>query len=346
MKGIMRFGLIGLGSIGQVRRTALARTPGCSLTAIFDRDLERVRTSTGAGVAPFSSAEAMFSSDACDAVIISTPPDWHEPLAVAAMEGGKHVLVEKPMANSVAACKRMVETSRRTDRALAVGFNHRYFPAVRNVREAIRSGALGTLSHVRAYAGHVGLAEFKSPWMYARAVMGGGTLMDNGIHVLDLTSHLMGGIDHVCGTASSRIWKLDVEDNAFAVLSNDKGVVGFLHSSWSEWKGYHFYVEAYGDHGMARAYYAPMSSTLITMDRPGGARRVRRNFYPAAIFREKLLGWQSTVIRAFVDELQDFVALAEGRAEDAIIARGEDGLRIAEIVEAVYCGAHGEKLGA
>jgi predicted dehydrogenase len=295
---------------------------------------------------PFFTAEAMFGSEACDAVIISTPPDSHEQLAVRAMESGKHVLVEKPMASSVAACRRMLETSQRTGRILAVGFNHRYFAAVRKVREAIRMGALGTLSHVRAYAGHVGLAEFKAAWMYAGAVMGGGTLMDNGIHILDLTVHLMGGVDRVCGTASSRVWKLDVEDNAFAVLSNDKGVVGFLHSSWSEWKGYHFYIEAYGDRGMARAYYAPMSSTLITMDRPGGVRRVQRHFYPAAIFREKLFGWQSTVISVFTEELQDFVALAQGRGKDAIIARGDDALRIAEIIEAVYRGAQGEKLGA
>jgi predicted dehydrogenase len=287
----------------------------------------------------------MFASDACDAIIISTPPDSHEPLAVAAMESGKHVLVEKPMANSAEACRRMVEASRRTGRTLAIGFNHRYFPAVRNVREAICSGALGTLSHVRAYAGHVGLAEFRSQWMYSREVMGGGTLLDNGIHILDLVSHLMGGVDHVCGTVSSRIWKLDVEDNAFAVLSNDTGVVGFLHSSWSEWKGYHFYIEAYGNRGMARAYYAPMFSSLITMSHPGGTRHVRRNFFPATIVRERLFGWQSTVIRAFVEEFTDFVALAEGRGEAAIIARGEDGLRIAEIVEAVYRGAQGTKLG-
>ena len=204
------------------------------------------------------------------------------------------------------------------------------------VRDAISSGAIGNLSHIRAYAGHVGLAEFKAPWMYSRDVMGGGTLMDNGIHVLDLICHLMGGVDHVSGTVSSRIWRLDVEDNAFAVLSNRAGVVGHLHSSWSEWKGYRFFVEAYGDRGMARCCYPPMSSTLITMDRPGGNRRVRRKFYPSAIVREKLFGWQNTVIRAFVEEFQDFVALAEGRTGGGIIAHGEDGLRVAQIVEAVY----------
>ena len=337
----MRFGLIGLGAIGRIRRLALARAPGCSLTAAYDADPGRARS---IDCEAFSSVEALLASDSCDAVVVSTPPDSHEQMTIAALESGKHVLVEKPMASSAAACRRMVEASRRADRILAVGFNHRYFAAIKTVRDAISSGAIGALSHVRAYAGHVGLAEFKAPWMYARDVMGGGTLMDNGIHVLDLTCHLMGGVDRVCGAANSRIWKLDVEDNAFAVLTNKKGVVGFLHSSWSEWQGYRFFVEAYGDRGMVRAYYAPMSSTLITMERLGGPPRVQRNFYPAAILREKLFGWQSTVVRAFVEEFRDFVALAEGRNAGAVIARGEDGVRIAEIVEAVYRGSQGESV--
>ncbi len=331
----MRFGLIGLGAIGQIRRIALDRAPGCSLTAACDMDRERARSIDCESIA-FPSAEALIASDACDAVIISTPPDTHEKLTVSALESGKHVLVEKPMASSAAACRRMVEASGRMGRILTVGFNHRYFAAIKVVRDAISSGAIGDLSHVRAYAGHAGLAEFKAPWMYSRNVMGGGTLMDNGIHVLDLTCHLMGGVSHVAGATSFRNWHLDVEDNAFVILTNRKGIVGHMHSSWSEWKGYRFFVEAYGDRGMARAYYAPMSSIVITMDRPGGKKRVKRGFYVGSIVQEKLFGWQSTVVQAFIEELGDFVDLAEGCSSDGLIARGEDGLRLAEIIEAVY----------
>ncbi|MBY0333732.1 MAG: Gfo/Idh/MocA family oxidoreductase [Acetobacteraceae bacterium] len=330
----MRFGLIGLGAIGQVRAAALARTPGCSLTAAHDLDAARARAT---GAVAFDTADALLASDACDAVVISTPPDTHEALAVAAMERGKHVLVEKPMANSAAACRRMVEVSRRTGRVLTVGFNHRYFDAVKVVRDAVRSGAIGRLSHVRGYAGHVGLAEFKAPWMYDKDVMGGGTLMDNGIHLVDLVQHLMGDVASVAGAAGRGVWGLDrVEDNGFALLRGTSGVLGSLHSSWSEWRGYRFWVEAYGDRGMARAYYAPMGSILITMDRPGGARRVRRDFYPGAILRERLRGWQSTVVRTFVEEFQAFAALARGETGDGVIARAEDGWRAVAIAEAIY----------
>jgi len=333
----MRFGLIGLGAIGQVRRTALAQTPGLALTAVHDADAARMAGAAGEGVSAFDSAEALLQSDCCDAVVISTPPDTHEALAVAAMRAGKHVLVEKPMASSAASCLRMMEAARQTGRTLTVGFNHRYFAAVKAVREAVRSGAIGTLSHVRGYAGHVGLAEFKAPWMYDKRVMGGGALMDNGIHMADLVQHLMGGVATVSGLAGSAVWRLDgVEDNGLALLRSPAGVLGSLQASWSEWRGYHFFVEAYGDRGMARAYYAPMTSVVITMDRPGGTPRVRRNFYPAAILREKLRGWQSTVVQTFVEEFQDFAALARGEAGSPVIARAEDGWRAVAIAEAVY----------
>ncbi len=332
----MRFGLIGAGGIGQVRKAAIKNAPGCELTAVFDIDKDAAKQAAGEA-RTFDSVEELASSDVCDAVVISTPPNFHAQQAIVSMEGGKHVLVEKPMGSTLEECKQMLETSRRTGKVLTIGFNHRYFSAVKAVRTAIQSGAIGKLSYIRSYAGHAGLAEFKAPWMYNKDVMGGGTLMDNGIHVLDLTLHLMGGANSVFGITLTDVWKLDrSEDNAFALMRGPDGVVATLHSSWSEWKGYRFHVEAYGDKGMARAYYAPMMSTVITMDRPGGTRTVKRDFYISAIVREKFSGWQSTVIQTFVDELADFVALTNGTPGSGVIALATDGYRSIETANALY----------
>ncbi|MFZ5610033.1 MAG: Gfo/Idh/MocA family protein [Pseudomonadota bacterium] len=332
----MRFGLIGAGAIGRVRKAALDVTPGCQLTAVFDHDSAAAGAIAGAAEI-FPSAQALFEADCCDAVVISTPPAFHEALAIAAMEKGKHVLVEKPMANTLDACHRMIEAARRNARTLAVGFNHRYFDAVQVVRDAVRTGAIGRLSYVKGFAGHGGLAEFKAPWMYDKDAMGGGALFDNGIHMIDLVRHILGEVTQVYGVARGDIWKLDrVEDNAFALLQGPDGRVGSLHASWSEWKGYHFYLEAYGDKGMAGAYYAPMKARLVTMDRPGGAPRIKRNFYPLTAVREKLRGWQSTVIRTFQQEFADFVRLAMGEASHGAIATAVDGARAIEIANAVY----------
>ncbi len=338
----MKVGLIGAGAIGAVRVAALSRSKDLRLAAIHDIDAARARAAAPEAEV-FDSAEALLAAANLDAVIISTPPPFHEELTLRAIAEGKHVLVEKPMAAMVDACRRMVAAAHRANRVLAVGFNHRYFKATKLVRDAVRSGALGQLSHVRAYAGHTGLSEFKAPWMYDRDVMGGGTLMDNGIHVLDLVRYVMGDFEHVFGYESGAVWRLTAEDNVLALFRASNGVTASLQASWTEWKGYRFHIEAYGDRGMARAYYAPMMSTLITMNEPGGKRLIRRRFFPADIVREKLRGWQSTVIAAFLEEFADFAALARGESGSGRLATGLDGLRAVEAAHAVYEGGRSGK---
>jgi predicted dehydrogenase len=145
----------------------------------------------------------------------------------------------------------------------------------------------------------------------------------------------LGDVVEVYGVATTGVWNLDrSEDNGIAILKNAQGKHAVLQATWSEWKGYRFHIEAYGDRGMARASYAPMMSMSVTMDKPGGARRFQRNFYPANILREKMKGWQSTVIRGFQQEYQDFTALCGGKRN--IIADGFAGFRAVEIAHAVY----------
>lgn len=334
----MRFGLIGAGAIGAVRAAALTGLRGAALAGVHDLDEARA-LSVARGVRYFPTATAMIESNEIDAVVLSTPPSSHHDLALAAFTAGKHVLVEKPMAPSVEECRSMIAAATKAGRFLAVGYNHRYFKALKRVRDVVQSGALGQLTHVRGYAGHTGLSEFKAPWMYDRAVMGGGALMDNGTHVLDLVRYIGGDFTQVYGHHANRVWNLDgVEDNALALMRSEAGVLASVEASWSEWKGYRFHVEAYGTHGMARAYYAPMMALVITLDRPGGKAKVERNFYPADIVREKLKGWQSTVIDAFRGEFSDFIAAARAGAvsSNERIATGFDGLRAVEIAHAVY----------
>jgi predicted dehydrogenase len=332
----VRFGLIGAGGIGQVRAMALKNLDGCELTAIADVDKERAKA-----VAPnprtliFDDYQKLLADDEVDAVVVSTPPQFHEEIVIAALEAGKHVLCEKPLANTVEACRRMVETSRKTKRTLATGFNHRYFPAIQFVKQALHSGVIGELDHIRAFAGHTGLSEFSAKWMYDKKVIGGGALMDNGIHIIDLTRYLLGEVDEVFGIATCNIWKLDQsEDNGFALMRSPHGKNAILHATWAEWKGYRFHIDVYGDKGMARAYYAPMMSMVIYMDSVGGPRRRKFNFYPMNIIKEKFQGWQTTTAKAFRQEFLDFVGLCHGK--NGTIADGFSGFRAVEIANAVY----------
>ncbi len=332
----MKFGLIGAGSIGAIRAAALPRTPGASLAAIFDLDPERARAAA-ATAQLMPSAKALIDSPDVDAVIISTPPTTHEELAVAALAAGKHVLVEKPFAPTIDACQRMAAAAEAAGKVLTVGYNHRYFEALKLIRDAARSGELGTITHVRAYTGHVGLAEFKAPWMYDVAVMGGGALFDNGTHLIDLVRYIAGDFTDLYAQVSDKVWHLpDVEDNAQLLARSATGAALSIEASWSEWRGYRFHIDVHGDRGMARAYYAPMMATIITLDKPGGARNVKRHFFPGTILREKLRGWQSTVIQTFVEEFTDFMALANGTGGSGRIAHAADGLRAVQIGKAAH----------
>ena len=332
----MKFALIGAGMIGELRARALAQSPKTSLVAVHDVNEARAQ-SVAPGAKFYAKVEDLLADPEVEAVVISTPPQFHESIAVAAVKAGKHVLVEKPMAATVDACRRMVEAAKTHERLLMVGFNQRYFDALKVVRDTVRSGKIGKLVHVKAYAGHEGLVQFKAPWMYDPAIMGGGTLLDNGIHILDLTRYVMGDFTEVYGHALNQTWGLGkAEDNAIALFKNKDGAVGQLSASWTEWRGYRFHIEAVGTHGLARAYYAPMMTTIITQDKPGGARKTERNFYLPNIFREKFKGWQVTAVDSLAEELEDFVELANGRPGSGRAATAFDGLRSIEVANALY----------
>ena len=331
----MRFGLIGAGAIGKIRADAIAKSPVCALVAVSDLDEARARAAAPNAIY-YADANDLIAAADVDAVIISTPPPFHETLATAAASAGKHVLVEKPMAATPEACERMISAARKAGTLLTVGYNHRYFAALKLVRDVVAAGDIGTLSHVRAYSGHAGLAEFKATWMYDKEVMGGGALMDNGTHVIDLVRYIIGDPTEVFGFATHKVWGLGVEDEGIALLRTAEGVTASIEASWHEWRGYRFHIEAYGDRGMARAYYAPMMATVIRLDKPGGNKSVERHFYPKAILREKVKGWQSTVIGTFIEELADFVAAARGHLHSGRLAVAVDGLRAVQIAQATY----------
>jgi predicted dehydrogenase len=336
MQQVVRFGVVGAGEIGRLRAEALRSVPGCRLEAVADTDPQHAQAAARAsGVRSFADHGRMLADAALDAVVVSTPPHLHEGITLAALEAGKHVLCEKPLAPTADACRRMVACARRRGLTLATGFNQRYFPAIQFIKQALDRGDLGRLCHVKAYAGHSGLNEFRQPWEHDSQVIGGGTLMDNGIHLIDHVRFLLGEIEEVYGFASSRIWKLNgSEDNGFALLRGADERLATLHSSWSEWAGYRFSIEAYGDRGMARASYGPMFATVIQLDETGGRARRARKFYPWIAFREKVRGWQTTVRATFEQELGDFLGLLQNRPGS--IADGVAGLRAVEIAHAVY----------
>lgn len=332
----LRTALIGAGGIGRIRADALSHSEDCVLVGVADPDENRARAiAQPAGARSFADYRSLLDWGQFDALVISTPPQFHEAIGVAALSLGKHVLCEKPLSNDVESCQRMLDAARKHKTVLATGFNHRYFPAVQLVKSALESGDLGELDHVRAFAGHVGLGELKAaPWLTDPKVMGGGSLMDNGIHLLDLTRYILGDVKSVMGAYSDGVWNIPgCEANGLALLRSRTGKMATLQASWTEWRGYRFWVAAYGSRGTAWGYYAPMAGMVVKMDKPGGKPHKRYELFPKVNLLEKVRGWQWNVIETFVREFADFKRLIGG--DRGIIADGFDGLRAVEIAHAV-----------
>lgn len=331
----LRIGVVGAGVIGTLRAQTIRDASNTELAAVLD-----VVPGAAAGIVAGTTARAVgdlreFLAQPMDAVIVSSPLQHHDEACIGAFERGMHVLCEKPLANTVAGCRRIVDAARAADRVLAVGFNLRYFPAIKFVREMIDSGRIGDLDHLRLFGGHDGLHNFRAEWQYRAPDSGGGAMMDIGIHLSDLARYFLGEITEVYGLMSERVLKVPgSEDNAVAVFRNPAGIPATYHATWTEWRGYGMAVEAYGSLGMVRGSYAPMQNLLITHDRPGGRRQKSRRFYPEIMVREKLKSWTSTTRLTFEEELRDFTARIGGQP-GGILADGHAGLRSVEVADAV-----------
>lgn len=330
----MRFGVVGAGVIGQLRAQTILERPDCTLVGVVDPDRAAAERAAGGKTAVFADLPALLNQGPVDAVIISSPLPYHEDGVVAAFAAGAHVLCEKPLGNTVASCRRMLDAAKAAKRTLAVGFNHRYYPAIKFVKQVVSEGRIGAVDHVRVFGGHDGLHNFRADWQYRAPASGGGAMMDVGIHMTDLTRFILGDVASVYGIASNRVWNVaGSEDNAVAVMRRADGVAAFYQATWSEWRGYGFFLDVYGSEGMVRGYYAPMFNMLITNS--GGRRRREFKFYPEVMLREKFKSWTSTALQSFREELADFLKLAAGDTS-AHIATGAAGFRATEIAHAVY----------
>jgi len=161
---------------------------------------------------------------------------------------GKHVLAEKPAARHVSELRALIPLAQRNNVLVHVGFNHRYHRAFRQARQIVDAGDLGPLMFLRARYGHGGRVGYDREWRADPAVSGGGELIDQGVHLIDLARWFLGDIAEIDGSAATFFWDMPVDDNAFLLLKTAQKQVAFLHASCTEWKNM-FSFELYGREG-------------------------------------------------------------------------------------------------
>ena len=240
-------GIVGCGLIGQKRAKALG--PGGRLVACADLDGARAESlAQTSGARVLRDWRELVWSPLVDVVIVATLHDSLAEITRTAVEAGRHVFVEKPAALNAAELEPVMEAVVKHGVKVHVGFTHRYHRSRRKAKELVNSGVLGELMFVRARYGHGARNGYDKEWRADPVLSGGGELIDQGPHLIDLTRWFLGEITEVQGFAHTYFWDMPVDDNSFMLLKTANKQAAFLHVSCTEWKNL-FSMEIYGKLG-------------------------------------------------------------------------------------------------
>jgi predicted dehydrogenase len=241
----LRVGIAGCGLIGAKRAEALRE--GDAVVGCFDvvpKAAEKLAAAHGASA--HDSLEALLA-EAPDVVVVAVSHDQLAGLAEAALDAGAHVLVEKPAGLGTPQIERLLAAAERNNRQVKVGFNHRFHPGIARAAAEVHSGAHGELMHLRGRYGHGGRIGYDREWRADPARSGGGELIDQGMHLLDLTHWMAGPLPLHSALLRTHFWGTPAEDNAALILGDHHGRTApwaMLHVTWTEWKNL-FSLEIY-----------------------------------------------------------------------------------------------------
>ena len=241
----LRVGIVGLGKQGGIRAETVRQSDDTVLVCGTDP----LTPPKGFEDVPIvADHDAVLDADV-DAVFVCTPNRFSPDIVVAALDAGKHVFCEKPPGRTVDDIERMMEAERRNSGCvLKFGFNHRYHFGIMEAKKIVDERKYGEILWVRGVYGKAEWAAYPSAWRADPAMVGGGILLDQGIHLLDLFRYFCGEFSEIKSMCTTAVGDSPLEDNAFALLRTDKGRIGMLHSSANQWK-HRFTLEIYMEDG-------------------------------------------------------------------------------------------------
>lgn len=238
----LKVGVVGLG-IGKRHIENYRNIPGVEVTAVADSSEERLAAFADEGVRRYSTYEELCDDPQLDAVSICLPTYLHEPATIRAFKGGKHVLCEKPLAHNAEAGERIVRAARESGKKFMMNLHLRFTPAARRIRSLVTSGAFGDVYH--SFSSYLlqprGIPTGTGGWFYKKALSGGGTLLDNGVHLIDQQWYLMGcpKPTEAMGQVQSKFGPdligedFDVEDFASGIVRFENGAVLLFENAWA-----------------------------------------------------------------------------------------------------------------
>lgn len=318
--------IIGAGLQASRRIPAIIEEGSYEVSWIIDHVKERAHTAAAMCRAqPDTDWRVAVHDPRVDVVVVLTYPDSHAAITIAAMKAGKDVLCEKPLATTVRQATAMVKAARQHKRILKCGFNHRHHPAIAEAHRLYAAGKIGQAVFGRGRYGIAGREGLEREWRSDPAIVSGGQLMEQGIHLIDLFRWFLGDVSAVAGMVSTNVWPIaPLEDNAFAVLKTGAGAVASVHSSLTQWINL-FSFEIYGERG---------SLTVEGLGGSYGVEKLMTSVHdPTGPFSTTTTQYRGSDT-SWHSEWKEFVQAIKTRRQP--LGNGEDGLRAMELVHAVY----------
>ncbi|TDI70561.1 MAG: Gfo/Idh/MocA family oxidoreductase [Bacteroidetes bacterium] len=229
----IKFGIVGLGKMGSIRERTIRENDETILISGTDPN----SPTNGFKDMQFLPDYKSVINSGVDAVFVCTPNRFIPEVVVAALDAGKHVFCEKPPGINMADIEKIMGAEKRNSgQILKVGFNHRYHFGIMEAKKIVDSGKYGNILWMRGIYGKAELSGNPNEWRQDPALAGGGILFDQGIHMVDLFRHFCGEFTEIKSMCTTAYWDTPLEDNAFALLRNNKGQIAMLHSSFTQWK--------------------------------------------------------------------------------------------------------------
>jgi predicted dehydrogenase len=324
----LRFAIVGTGAIARAYETAFASLREAKIVAACDVSAAAVAEFAERNrCEAYTSVQELLLGAEFDAAVVCTPPATHEHVVCTLLQSNKHVLCEKPLAVSAAQARRMLDAAQRQGVTLTMASKFRYASDVRKARELVTEGLIGDLVFVEnAFTSHV---DMSCRWNSDATISGGGVLIDNGTHAVDILRYFLGNLRDVQIIEGRRMQGLAVEDTVRLIVRNEQDVIGSSDLSWSINTEMETFVRLYGSDG----------TILVGWKESRVRRRDETDWYTFGCGYDK--------IQAFRDQLENFCGAIAGT--ERLLIAPLDALASVEVIQAAYAAlefARWERIGS
>ena len=338
----MHVAIIGCGLIG--RKRALALSNDDKLIACCDSNSDSAKKFGEEFKCKAYTDYRQLLKAECDSIVVAVVNKFAKEIISAALKNGKHVIAEKPLGRNLAESKEIIKAwsngmleywnsgkpnapilQHSNIPVLKTGFNHRFHPAIWKAKQFTDEGKIGKIFNIRARYGHGGRPGMEKEWRASKDLCGGGELLDQGVHIIDLIRWFGGEVSEVYGSIETKFWEMEVEDNAYAILKTKNNVTAVFHVSWTNWRNI-FSFEVFGTEGYLKieglgGSYGPEMLEYGKRKQEGGKPDIEMFQFP-----QEDISWK--------EEWKEFKAAIEVKREP--VGSGLDGLKANEVINAIY----------